>query len=187
MVYSLYEKNRDLKISWLKFFEIYPLTIYTFIYNAWWQKKLQIILYLYVNTFNQITASEMFGFLLPSHYVLFKLSPFVHANYLDWLRNASCSNSKFDNTWFMYTFKVQWLIDWLVFNANLSSISAILWHQCLGWLIDWLVFNANLSSISAILWHQCLGWLIDWCLTPTWVVFQLYCGINALVDWLIGV
>ena len=24
------------------------------------------------------------------------------------------------------------------------------------------------------------GWLIDWCLTPTWVVFQLYCGINAL-------
>ena len=155
MVYSLYEKNRDLIISWLKFFEIYPLTIYTFIYNAWWQKKLQIILYLYVNTFNQITASEMFGFLLPSHYVLFKLSPFVHANYLDWLRNASCSNSKFDNTWFMYTFKVQWLI-------------------------DWLVFNANLSSISAILWHQCLGWLIDWCLTPTWVVFQLYCGINAL-------
>ena len=88
-------------------------------------------------------------------YVLFKLSPFVHANYLDWLRNASCSHSKFDNTWFMYTFKVQWLI-------------------------DWLVFNANLSSISAILWHQCLGWLIDWCLTPTWVVFQLFCGINAL-------
>jgi hypothetical protein len=46
------------------------------------------------------------------------------------------------------------LIDYLVFNANFSSISAILWHNML--LIDLLVFNANFSSISVILWHNML-------------------------------
>ena len=37
------------------------------------------------------------------------------------------------------------LIDYLVFDAKISSISAILWHNML--LIDYLLFNANFSSI----------------------------------------
>ena len=60
-------------------------------------------------------------------YILFKLSPFVHAN--------------------SETHRV------LILNS----------------IILGLCIHSRFS-----------GWLIDWCLTPTWVVFQLYCGINAL-------
>jgi hypothetical protein len=28
-----------------------------------------------------------------------------------------------------YMFKIDWLIDWLVFNANFSSMSAISWRE----------------------------------------------------------
>jgi hypothetical protein len=38
-----------------------------------------------------------------------------------------------------------------MFNVNLSSISAILWHHQ---FYDWLMFNANFSSISTISWHH---------------------------------
>ena len=33
------------------------------------------------------------------------------------------------------------------------------WKKVPDWLIDWLVFNTNISNISAILWHEQM-WLI---------------------------
>ena len=118
----------------MKFFEIYSLTIYIFIYNAWWQKKLRILLYLYVNTFNQITASEMVGYLLPSHYI------------------------------YMFCLSYPPLYMLIILTDSETHRVLILNSIILG-----LCIHSRFS-----------GWLIDWCLTPTWVVFQLYCGINAL-------
>ena len=46
-----------------------------------------------------------------------------------------------------------------------------------GLLIDWLVFNVNISSISPIerpFKRGTTDSLIDWCLTAILAVFQLY-------------
>jgi hypothetical protein len=53
------------------------------------------------------------------------------------------------------------MIDWLLFNANSNSISAI-WQSYS--LIDWLVVNANISSISAAYWRE--QFFFSVCLSP---------------------
>ena len=53
---------------------------------------------------------------------------------------------------------------WL--NSVVFNVCSKIWYEpwklfMIDWLIDWLMFNANLSSISAIQWHCscCCGWL----------------------------
>jgi len=62
------------------------------------------------------------------------------------------------------------------------------WFVCLP-MIDWLVFNVNLSSISAISWRVLFyDLLIDWCLTSTLAVCQLHHVVSCCkINWTIGV
>ena len=41
-----------------------------------------------------------------------------------------------------------------VYEFHVFRLCKIRWTSCIDWLIDWLVFNANFRSISTISWRE---------------------------------
>jgi len=71
------------------------------------------------------------------------------------------------------TFFYYWLIDWLVFNANFSNISAISWHYYWMWVISDMPEGLSLIFLPWANWkrHELEWWNFVFCWKPCWIIY----------------
>jgi hypothetical protein len=146
---------------------------------------------LYYNSRVDFSVHDLFNLFIS----LLRIAAVLNESFTDCSSRINYTNFSQDWTYLYYSIFSLWY-SFLISVPTLKHLKHILRYGCrmlyynsrvdfsvhdLFNLLYWFNYCclASLRSVSAI-FKLSFGWLIDWCFTPTFAIFQLYCGVNKL-------